>query len=273
MRRYVEVHGGAFVSLVLFASGALMVGSAQAIEPIEPGEEEAATSAPAQAAPPAGVAGPDIDEGTPSDEEREEQGRRRPTPGTQARAPDRSVAGAAATAEGSGADTPRYTLATGERVDDEWARGARFFGGLRSGVGFAPGGYGPAGTLGLELGVSAKRGLGFGLHLLGIYNPPQVILFDIPKAEWGMGAAADVRWYIQTIRPLTLYPTMSLGFMAGPSEGSGENAVLPMVNPGFGARVNIADVYVAFEIGAANFYIPFVNLSVGWEPQHRDDEG
>jgi len=117
------------------------------------------------------------------------------------------------------------------------------------------------------------RGLGFGLRRFGIANPPEVAVFDIPRAEHGMGASADVRWYIQTIRPLTVYPTMSFGFMAGPSADSGENAVMPMINPGFGARVNIADVYVAFEIGAANFYIPFVNISVGWEPQSMGEEG
>jgi hypothetical protein len=156
-------------------------------------------------------------------------------------------------------------------VTDEWARGARFFGGLRSGIGFAPGGLGPAGTLGLELGVTAFRGLGFGLHVFGIGNPPEVPLLDIPRAEYGMGAAVDVRWYLQTIRPLKLYPTMSVGFMAGPSIDTGANVVLPTVTPGFGARVNIGEVYVSLEMGAATFYIPFVNLAVGWEPTRAVD--
>jgi hypothetical protein len=130
-----------------------------------------------------------------------------------------------------------------------------------------------ASTAGLEIGVSADRGVGFGLHLIGMNNPPVVANLGIPETEWAFGAAADVRAYFQTVEPLSLYPTFSLGFLAGVDE-TGHNIVMPMLNPGFGARLKFDNVYVAFEIGAASFYIPFVALSVGFEPErksHRND--
>jgi hypothetical protein len=157
---------------------------------------------------------------------------------------------------------------------DTWADGARFFFGTRGSVAVPPGGQGMASTGGLEIGVSADRGVGFGLHLIGMNNPPAVRNLGIPETEWAFGAAADIRSYFQTVEPLTLYPTFSLGFLAGIDE-TGHNIVMPMVNPGFGARLKFQNVYVAFEIGAASFFIPFVALSVGFEPErakaHRND--
>lgn len=149
----------------------------------------------------------------------------------------------------------------------EWEQNARFFGGIRTGVGIPPGGRGVAPTMGFELGVAAERGFGFGLHLLSMLNPPSVPALNIPRASYGIGAAADLRLYFQSIEPLTLYGTLSAGFLAGPSAETGVNVVLPMLNPGFGARVKVTDTaYVAFEFGAAGGFIPFVNLSLGWEP-------
>jgi hypothetical protein len=151
--------------------------------------------------------------------------------------------------------------------DPTWAETARFFADARTGVGIPPGGNGVAPTLGFEIGVSAPSGFGFGLHLLGMNNPPAITALGIPKANWGVGALADLRMYFQTVEPLTLYATLAGGFLAGPGQ-DGSNVVLPLVNPGFGARVKFTDqMYVAFEFGAAGFFIPFVNLSVGWEPQ------
>jgi hypothetical protein len=146
----------------------------------------------------------------------------------------------------------------------------RFFAGLRTGIGAPPAGRGVTPTGGLELGVAAKEGLGLGIHLIGMANPPEVRPLNIPKAEYGFGAAADLRFYIQTVEPLTLYPTLSIGFLAGPSATGGENAVMPMVNPGFGARVKLGPVYTAFEFGLAGFFIPFVNMSVGWEGEPKE---
>src|SRR5688572_4637513 len=134
-------------------------------------------------------------------------------------------------------------------TSDEWADQARFFGGIRTGIGIPPGGRGVAPSVGLELGVSAKKGIGFGLHLLAMQNTPAIPALNIPRAQWGVGATADLRLYIQTIDPLSLYGTLSGGFLAGPGE-DGMNAVLPMVNPGFGARVKLSDeMYMSFEFG------------------------
>lgn len=146
-----------------------------------------------------------------------------------------------------------------------WAEGARFFGGVRMGMGVPPRGRGVAPTAGFELGVAADAGIGFGLHLLTVANPPDAPSLGIPKAQWGLGAAADLRWYFQTVEPLTLYPTFSVGFLAGPGE-DGTNAVLPTLNPGFGARVRLGNVYTSFEFGVAAFQVPFVTIGFGWEP-------
>lgn len=156
-------------------------------------------------------------------------------------------------------------------ADEEprWSDRARFFIGMRAGVGIPAGGIGPAPTEGLEMGVAADHGVGFGLHLITAQNPPAVPALDIPASRWGLGAMADLRWYFQTVEPLTLYPTMSVGFLAGPSRTDGRNAVLPMVNPGFGGRVRIGQVYGAFEFGLAGFNIPFVSLSLGYEPDRK----
>ena len=163
-------------------------------------------------------------------------------------------------------DTPSV-VASGN--SDEWARNARFFVGTRMGVGIPPAGRGVAPMLGFELGVSAQRGFGFGLHLIGMSNPPEVSRLNIPKADWGLGALADARLYFQSIEPLTLYGTLSGGFLAGPG-ATGDNVVLPVINPGFGARVKMTDsVYMAFEFGMAGFFIPFVTLSMGWEPPRQ----
>lgn len=156
-----------------------------------------------------------------------------------------------------------------EPYEDTWAGSARFFSGVRGGVAIPPGGDGLASTLGLELGVSAKQGVGFGLHLIGMQNPPAVVPLGIPKTNYAFGAAADLRFYIQTVEPLTLYPTLSLGFVGGTANTTGRNVVLPLINPGFGARVKFDKVYVAFEFGAASFHIPFVNVCIGWEPDRK----
>lgn len=158
-------------------------------------------------------------------------------------------------------------FASSSSVEDEWTDGARFFGGIRGGLAVPPGGTGMAPTGGLELGVSAKKGVGFGLHVLGMNNPPRIDPLGIPKTSWGFGAAADVRFYFQTVEPLTLYPTFSVGFLGGTDQNTGTNVVLPLFNPGFGARVKLDNMYVAFEIGAASFFIPFVTMCIGWEPE------
>src|SRR5690348_1479112 len=63
--------------------------------------------------------------------------------------------------------------------DPSWSDTARFFIGARTGVGIPPGGNGVAPTLGFEVGVSAPKGFGFGLHLLGMSNPPAISALGI----------------------------------------------------------------------------------------------
>ena len=119
--------------------------------------------------------------------------------------------------------------------------------------------------------MAADSGIGFGLHFTSVWNPPDAPSLNIPKAQWGIGAAADMRWYFQTVRPLTLYPTLSVGFLAGPTI-QGRNAVLPMLNPGFGARIRLGNVYGSFEFGVMGFQVPFVSLAFGWEPNREQTD-
>lgn len=163
-------------------------------------------------------------------------------------------------------DPPTSVVKKSSREPSLWSEGGTFFGGGRTAVAFPPGGDGPAPMAGIELGVAAEKGFGFGLHVFGAMNTPGAPEFGLPKTPYGFGAEVDLRYYLQTIDPLRLYPTLSVGFMAGPGEDTGRNAVLPLVTPGFGARVNLGPVYTAIEIGAADFYIPFIALAVGWEP-------
>ncbi len=167
--------------------------------------------------------------------------------------------------------TPRPVSLSSRKANDAvWADTARFFVGARGGLGVPPSGDGLAPTTGVEVGVSADSGLGLGLHFVTTFNPPDAPTLGIRKAAWAMGAAADLRWYFQTVKPLTLYPTVSVGFLAGPG-ADGRNVVLPMLNPGFGARVRLGNVYTAFEFGLMSFQVPFVALAVGFEPDRKPE--
>ena len=157
-------------------------------------------------------------------------------------------------------------IATPPAKKDSWSENPTFFVGGRTALAFPPGGNGPAPMAGVELGVAADKGVGYGLHLFGASNTPGAPTFNLPPSPYAFGALVDVRYYLQTVEPLRLYPTMSLGFMAGPGQDTGKNAVLPLVTPGFGARVNFGPIYTSVEIGAASFYIPFMAVSLGWEP-------
>jgi hypothetical protein len=161
---------------------------------------------------------------------------------------------------------PLQTVAR-TRKPKSWADSARFFIGARGGVGVPPGGTGVAPTAGAEIGVAADSGFGLGLHFTSIMNPPDAPSLNIPKASWAIGAAADLRWYFQTVRPLTLYPTLSVGFLAGPSADNRRNVVLPTLNPGFGARVRVGSFYGSFEFGVMGFQVPFIAMSFGYEPE------
>lgn len=151
---------------------------------------------------------------------------------------------------------------------DTWTNHSNFFVGVRGGVAIPAGADSLAPSSGLELGVAPDFGLGFGLHVIWMNNPPGAPVFNIPRANYGFGAMADLRFYFPTIEPLTLYPTLSVGFLAGPAL-DGKNMVLPLFNPGFGAKVKFGNFYGAFEFGFAGFTVPFVNLAFGYEGDRR----
>lgn len=159
-------------------------------------------------------------------------------------------------------------LAQSEYPQEGWAADARFYGAVRTGLAVPPGGRGLTPGAGFELGISKPLGFGFGIHLFGMMNPPEVPRMGIPKADYGLGAMADLRFYLPTVDPLTLYGTFTAGFLAGPASVDGVNVVMPAINPGVGAKVRLADAaFVNFEFGMAGFFIPYINIGVGWEPR------
>jgi hypothetical protein len=99
-------------------------------------------------------------------------------------------------------------------------------------------------------------------------NPPGAPVFGIREGRYGFGTMLDLRFNIPTIDPLTLYPSLSAGFLAGPGL-DGKNLVLPLVNLGFGAKMKVGDFYASFEFGFAGFSIPFVTLGFGYQGERR----
>ena len=152
---------------------------------------------------------------------------------------------------------------------DTWTNRANFYAGARGGVAIPAGAMGLAPSAGLEVGVANDFGVGFGLHVIWMNNPPGAPMLNVPEGVYGLGALADLRFYFPTIEPLTLYPSLQLGFVAGPALVGGQNVVLPLFNPGFGARVKFGHIYAAFEFGLAGFTIPFVTLSFGYQGDRR----
>ena len=123
----------------------------------------------------------------------------------------------------------------------------------------------------VEPGGTEDNGAGFGIHAIWMNAPPGAPFLGVSAAKFGIGALADFRYYFATIEPLTLYPTLSAGFLAGPGVGNGGNAVLPLINPGFGAKVRMGSVYAAFEFGFAGFTIPYVALCFGFQgDRHKE---
>ena len=149
-----------------------------------------------------------------------------------------------------------------------WKNSANFYLGARGGVAVPSGANNVAPSAGLEMGVAPDFGFGFGLHVLWMNHPPGVPALGIQEGQYGFGAMADVRFYIPTVEPLTLYPSLSAGFLGGRGL-DGRNAVLPLIDPGVGAKVKLGDFYATFEFGFAGFTIPFVTLGFGYEGNRR----
>jgi hypothetical protein len=154
---------------------------------------------------------------------------------------------------------------------DTWSNRANFFFGAGAGVAIPQGADGLATSAGVEMGIAPESGLGFGLHAVWMDKPPGAPAIGIQPARWGFGATANLRYYFQTIGPLSLFPSFSLGFLAGPDRVSGLNQVMPLVDPGIGAKVRLGPMYVTFEFGLSGFTIPFVGVALGYEGDRRAD--
>lgn len=137
------------------------------------------------------------------------------------------------------------------------------FFGARAGLAIPPGSVGFSPQFGLEAGVAASNGLGFGVHFLSAIDPPKVDFLGDPA--YGIGFSADARWYISPTPNFSIYPFLSAGFIAGPDQNTRENVVLPLINPGVGARMSLGPIYAGLDFGLASFLIPYFNLSLGWQ--------
>lgn len=146
-----------------------------------------------------------------------------------------------------------------------WSERASFFVGARGGIAAPPGAVGLAPNAGLEFGLAVPQGFGFSMHTLWMDNPPGAPVLGLRPASFGFGALADFRYYFRTVEPLTVYPSISVGFLAGPEKGTNTNAVLPLFNPAVGMKVKAGNFYGTFEFGLSGFTIPFVALSLGFE--------
>lgn len=163
------------------------------------------------------------------------------------------------------------TVAAEYEEPNTWSNRANFYVGAHGGVAIPAGAPGIAPTAGFELGVANSFGFGFGLQAMWMQSTPGAPFLNIPPTKWGLGAMIDIRFYFQTLEPLTLYPNLALGFVAGPAVADDRNAVLPLINPGFGARVKFAKFYVNFEFGLAGFTIPYVSLALGFQGDRAKD--
>jgi hypothetical protein len=148
---------------------------------------------------------------------------------------------------------------------DIWSNQASIFLGVRGGIAVPPGAVGLAPNIALELGVAVPHGFGFGIRAMWMNNPPGVPFLGLGPSAFGFGALADFRYYIETVDPLIIYPTISVGFLAGPEKISQMNAVMPLFNPGLGVKMKFGNVYGAFEFGLSGFTIPFVVFILGFD--------
>ncbi len=71
---------------------------------------------------------------------------------------------------------------------------------------------------------------------------------DLKPAAFGFGALADFRDYFDPIEPMVIYPTIAVGFLAGPERVSLKNSAMPLFNPGVGVKVKFGNVYAQLRV-------------------------
>ena len=160
----------------------------------------------------------------------------------------------------------------GTLLRDTWVNRASFFVGLRGGLAVPPGASSLAPNVSIEMGIAPTHGFGIGMRAMWMSQPPGVPFLGINAGNYGFGAMADFRYYVETIEPLTIYPTVAIGFLAGPDALTGRNLVLPLFNPGIGAKLRFSNFYVGFEFGVSGFTIPFMAVTIGFQNDSKLDK-
>lgn len=163
------------------------------------------------------------------------------------------------------------TLTLDPPLRDTWSNRASFFVGLRGGVAVPPGATELAPNVSIEAGVAPTTGFGLGVRLMWMNAPPGAPFLNINPARYGFGALADFRYYVETIAPLIFYPTLSIGFLAGPDAITNRNSVLPLFNPGLGIKLKFGNLYTGLEFGVSGFTIPFIAITLGFEGDSKLD--
>src|SRR5207253_2679887 len=88
------------------------------------------------------------------------------------------------------ARSPHERLVSKYEEPDTWTNRANFYAGARGGVAIPAGATGLAPSAGLEVGVANDFGIGFGLHVIWMDNPPGAPALNVPQGLYGFGALA-----------------------------------------------------------------------------------
>ncbi len=147
-------------------------------------------------------------------------------------------------------------LAQDSRTADDYSR---LYYGARTGVSIPMGSSGVAMSYGGEVGLERNKGL-YGLRIMYYPNPPDFLSYT--NVGPAVGPLADLRYNFVTVAQLDMYVIGTAGFLVASSNG--ENAMLPIIAGGVGARVRMPDDRFAFsfDFGITDFTVPYLALSV-----------
>lgn len=135
---------------------------------------------------------------------------------------------------------------------------SRLYYGARTGVSIPMGTSGVASSFGVEVGLERNSGL-VGLRVMYYPNPPDFL--DYTNVSASVGPLVDLRYNFVTVQQLDMYVIGTAGFLVG--SANGENAMLPILSGGVGARLRMPEDHFAFsfDFGITDFTVPYLALS------------
>ncbi len=135
---------------------------------------------------------------------------------------------------------------------------SRLYYGARTGVSIPMGTSGVATSFGVEVGLERNMGQ-YGLRVMYYPNPPDFL--DYTDVSASVGPLIDLRYNFITVQQLDMYFIGTAGFLVG--SANGENAMLPILAAGVGARLRVPKDHfaVSFDFGITDFTVPYLALS------------